>query len=194
VFHPYAADILHIGLGAGSVPGFLHMNLPGVRQRAVELDPEVVRVAHQFFSLPRSERLRITVEDGAEFLRITPDRYDVIFLDAFHADGIPVHLRSPTLLGMARERLREGGWLISNVWGSDRAALLAAIRAAGAAFKELWAISVRLDSNVILIGGNPARPPSREDLLSRAAALEQRMPLDFVQWTERLRPARSMPE
>jgi hypothetical protein len=80
------------------------------------------------------------------------------------------------------------------VWGSDRAALLAAIRAAGAAFKELWAISVRLDSNVILIGGNPARPPSREDLLSRAAALEQRMPLDFVQWTERLRPARSMPE
>jgi hypothetical protein len=53
---------------------------------------------------------------------------------------------------------------------------------------------VRLERNVILIGGNPARPPSREDLLSRAAALEQRMPLDFVQWTERLRPARSMPE
>lgn len=190
IFRPDAEAILHIGLGAGSMPLFIHRHFPGAWQRVVELDPEVIQVARRFFDLPHSPRLRLTIGDGAEFLLTTPERYDLIFMDAFHAEGAASHVYSPTVLALARERLRPGGWLLANVWGSDRADLRRVVQCVAALFTELWSLSVRVDSNVILIAGNPRQSLQRATLLARAQVLEQTVPLEFVLWAERLRSGR----
>ncbi len=194
VFRPEAGEILHVGLGAGSMPAFLHRYLPNVRQRVVELDPEVIQVAVRFFELPRSERLRVTIGDGAEFLLNTPDRYDLIFLDAFHAEGVAPHMASPTVLALARDRLRPGGWLLDNVWGSDRLELRRTVQAVAGLFPEVWSLSVREGSNVILFAGSPRTPTDRAVLRERAYVLEQTVPLEFSHWVERLQDGRRPPE
>jgi spermidine synthase len=191
IFRPEPETILHVGLGAGSIPAFLHRHFPTVEQRVVELEPEVIQVAHRFFELPHSRRLRLTIGDGAEFLLSTPDRYDVIFLDAFQAEGAASHVYTPTVLGLAREHLRPGGWLLTNAWGSDRAELRRIFQSVAALFSELWSLSVRVDSNVILIAGNPRQPMERATLRERALVLEQTVPMEFSFWAERLRSGRS---
>jgi spermidine synthase len=191
VFRPGAEHVLHVGLGAGSMATFLYNYFPNAQQRVVELDPEVIQVAQRFFDLPHSERLRLTIGDGAEYLLSTRDRYDVIFLDAFHADGVAPHIYTPTVFNLARERLRPEGWLLTNVWGSDRAELRRTVQAVADLFSELWSLSVRVDSNVILIAGNPRQPIDRKVLRNRAATLEETVPLEFSHWVERLKTGRS---
>jgi spermidine synthase len=194
VFRPEAAEILHVGLGAGSIPAFLHRFFPRLRQRVVEVDPEVIQVAYRFFDLPRSGRLRVTIGDGADFLLATQECYDMIWLDAFHAEGAAPQMSSPTVLALARERLRPGGWLLDNVWGSDRAALRRTVQTVGGLFPDLWSLSVRVESNVILIAGDPRQPLDRAVLRERAYVLEQTVPLEFSHWVERLKNGRLPPE
>jgi spermidine synthase len=194
LFLPDAATVLHVGLGAGSIPSFIHRNFSSVRQHVVELSGEVIQVAYRYFDLPRSRRITVVCADGAEFLRTCTERFDLIFLDAFHAEGVPPHLAAPTFLSQARAHLNNGGWLVSNAWGSDRALLRKTVQKLGEQFADLYAISVRVHSNVILIGGNPTRGLSMDLLRRRARALEDLVPLEFTHWAERIRPGRMAPE
>ena len=45
---------------------------------AVELDPEVVDVAYEYFELPRDPRLKVEVEDGRRYLARNDGPWDVI--------------------------------------------------------------------------------------------------------------------
>ncbi|MBI4084264.1 MAG: fused MFS/spermidine synthase [Candidatus Lambdaproteobacteria bacterium] len=185
LFAPAARRILHIGLGAGSIPRFIHRYWPEAQQRIVELHPEVVEVAFRYFDLPVSARLDVVQGDGAEHLRLCRERYDLLFLDAFHAEGVPHHLEARTFFDLVRERLEPGGWLVNNVWGSDRANLRRVVANLRLAFPSMYAVSVRAQSNVILYAGC-AEPPPQAALERRAEALAGRMPLDFDRLGERL--------
>ena len=70
--------VLYIGLGGGSAPKRTWRDFPGVRIDAVELDPEVVDVAYEYFELPRDPRMRVTVEDGRRYVSQNDGPWDVI--------------------------------------------------------------------------------------------------------------------
>ncbi|MGL6279159.1 MAG: spermidine synthase, partial [Gaiella sp.] len=92
-YAPGATRVLVIGLGGAAAPKRIWRDFPDVELTAVELDPEVVDAAYRWFALPRDPRLRVEVGDGRRFLRETADeRWDVIMVDAFFADGVPFHL------------------------------------------------------------------------------------------------------
>src|SRR5258706_3756999 len=75
-------SVLQVGLGAGSITKFLHRYFPGAKLEVVELDPEVVLNAWQFFGLPQeSARLRIELGDGYRYMATTRKRFDLIVLD-----------------------------------------------------------------------------------------------------------------
>ena len=189
LFVPKPGDVLHFGLGGGSLPSFLHRHLPEVRQWVVELNAGVVDVAYRYFELPVSPRLQVITQDGAEYLRQDTRRYALIFLDAFHANGAAPHMNTGTVFRMLRERLEPGGWLLVNAWGSDRENLALVREALQATFPVLHALSVRADSNVIFIAGAQPRAPAQSQLKRRAGWLSQQFPLDFAPLLERLRPA-----
>lgn len=189
---PQVGEVLHIGLGAGSLPRYIHHYFPGARQRVVEMVPEVVDIAYRYFELPVSPRLEVVEDEAAEFLRRDPSRYDLILQDAFHAEGVARHLHSATFFSLAREHLSPEGWLVTNVWGSDRQGLERARSNLGEQFIHLLRLSVRVDSNVILFASNTRQPPSRQRVRERAAALEAEAPLEWTQLAgmlQRERPA-----
>src|SRR5258706_4110699 len=57
-----------VGMGGGRTIGYLLSTVPEAVADAVELDPEVVRLAAKYFGTESSERLRIHPGDGRVFL------------------------------------------------------------------------------------------------------------------------------
>ena len=93
-------------------------DFPGVDQQVVELDPVVRDVAYRYFELPRSPRVRVTVEDGRRYLQQHDERWDAIVIDAYFSDSLPFHLTTIEFLELARSRLVPGGVVATNLIGS----------------------------------------------------------------------------
>jgi spermidine synthase len=106
---------LVVGLGGGALPLLLHRCLPRMVVDVVELNPVVVDVARRFFGVREDERLHITVEDGAEFMKRQGPSYDFILLDAFSDKGIPGHLKKSAFFEDVLRRLAPGGAVVLNI-------------------------------------------------------------------------------
>jgi hypothetical protein len=81
-----------IGLGAGTLAVY---GRPGDLYRFYEINPQVIEVAQSEFSFMRDSRAKIeTVLGDARLIleKEAPNRFDVLAVDAFSGDAIPVHL------------------------------------------------------------------------------------------------------
>jgi len=124
VFNPGAEDVLFVGLGGGTGPkAFLHY-YPDIQIDVAEIDPQVVRVARDFFEVPEDPRLHISVGDGRVFLRGSRKTYDVIVMDAYSTSpyglSLPYHLTTVEFFKIARGHLSDGGCLVYNTVEVDR--------------------------------------------------------------------------
>lgn len=118
-YNPDARNILFIGLGAGSSEKRMLRDFPDVQLHAVEIDPVVVDVAHDYFAVPEDDpRLEIDVGDGRRFLADDDTRWDAIVIDAFFADAIPFHLVTREFVQLAQSRLKPGGVIVTNAIGA----------------------------------------------------------------------------
>ena len=117
-YKPDARKVLMIGLGGGSTQKRIWRDFKDVELTTVELDPAVVDTAHRWFDVPRDRRLPIVVDDGRRFLQRHDDRYDVILVDAFYADGVPFHMTTLEFVELMRDRLNPGGVIATNVIGA----------------------------------------------------------------------------
>jgi spermidine synthase len=118
VFQPRPERVLVIGMGGGTVPKRYLEDYPEVRVDVVDIDPEVVEVAHRFFGVPRGGRLRAFAQDGRRFVQRAADRYDHVLLDAYLRDTLPFHLATREFYAEVRAKLNPGGVLVANVIGA----------------------------------------------------------------------------
>lgn len=187
VFVPNVRRVLHIGLGAGTLPRFIHRHFPDVVQKIVELSPEVIEAAFQFFDLPRSYRMEVIEGDGAEFVRNDRSDYELIFVDAFHAEGASHEMQQSETLQALRKRLSPEGWLVCNAWGSDQINLRRLTYELIKVVPMLFSISVRINSNVIFIGKVGKQTPSPQELMGRAVELSKNIPVEFHHFIPRIK-------
>jgi len=136
-----ALDVAIVGLGAGAMA--LHGE-PGWRMTFYEMDPTVVDIARDprlFTCLERSAaETDVVLGDGRLALTGSDARYDLVMLDAFSSDAVPVHLLTLEAVQAYREHLRPGGLLLFNV--SNDYVHLAQILAAAAQELGLVALGV----------------------------------------------------
>ena len=81
----------------------------------VEIDPEVIRVAREYFAVPESDRLNVYSRDGRRYLRETNRTYDLIVLDAYRQDKVPFHLTTEEFMRLTERRLSDDGVLVANL-------------------------------------------------------------------------------
>jgi spermidine synthase len=81
----------------------------------VELDPEVIHVAREYFGVEESDQLDIHQGDGRRFLRNADEEYDLIVMDAYKKDKVPFHLTTVEFMQLASDRLSDRGILYANV-------------------------------------------------------------------------------
>lgn len=98
-----------IGLGAGTLAAY---GRPGDRIRFYEINPAVEPIARHFFLYIRESQAQITIVDGdarTSLTREAPQQFDVLVVDAFSGDAIPLHLLTAQALALFRSHLAPGG-------------------------------------------------------------------------------------
>ena len=120
IFHTYGDQISSvgvIGLGSGAVAAY---GQPGNDFTFYEINPAVARIASDpryFTFVPESKaNVRIVIGDGRLEMEKAPDHsYDLIVLDAFSSDSIPVHLLTREAVQLYLRKLAPGGVLAFHI-------------------------------------------------------------------------------
>jgi len=125
LYKPDPAKILVVGLGGGTIPRDMHHYLPEAEIDVVELDPEILKVAEEYFHFEQDEKLRVHVADGRMLVRKlsreqSETKYDMVILDAFNSDYIPFHLMTREFLKEVQGILSDDGVVVANVWYTNR--------------------------------------------------------------------------
>jgi spermidine synthase len=143
---PDPTSALMIGLGGGSVVKRMWRDYPDLQLDVVELDPEVVEIAHELFAVPRDERIRVAVADGRDFLTMSDERYDIVIVDAFDDDRVPRTLLTEEFMRDVREHLAPGGvaaWnLIGHMSGMHSGLFRSLYRTAANVWRDVWVFPV----------------------------------------------------
>ena len=106
-----------IGLGAGTIAAY---GDPGMDLTYFEIDPEIVDLAENpaYFTYLRDTEatVRTVVGDGRLKLAEEPEgAFDLLVLDAFSSDAIPIHLLTVEAMRTYAERLTPDGILAVHV-------------------------------------------------------------------------------
>jgi hypothetical protein len=104
-----------IGLGTGTLAAY---GRPGDRYRFYEIDPNVERLSREEFRFVPESRASVAVVlgDGRLALeREPPGRFDLLVVDAFTSDAIPVHLLTREAFALYSSHLAEDGILAVHV-------------------------------------------------------------------------------
>jgi spermidine synthase len=98
-----------IGLGAGTIAAY---GRPGDRIRFYEIDPAVPPIAQNVFTYLRDSGAQLQIIDGdgrLSLAREMPQHFDVLVVDAFSGDAIPLHLLTKQALALYCRHLAPGG-------------------------------------------------------------------------------------
>ena len=123
-----------IGLGTGTLACFAR---PEDELHFYEIDKAVVRIAvdptnFDYISSCKPDS-RIIVGDARLTITEAPNaHYDLIVLDAFSSDAVPVHLLTREAMALYLSKLTSGGLIVSNVtnWHLELSSVVAGIAAA----------------------------------------------------------------
>ena len=188
LFNPDPGDILMVGLGGGSLAKFVYHRLPRARTVAIEVNPQVVAVARQFFLVPHDDdRLNIVVTDGAEYLQSDETHADVIVIDGYDSDSQVEALSTPVFYRDCARALGEAGILVVNLWGGDRNFTTCVNRLAKAFGGLVVCLPAGKPGNIAAFAfkRSPGRPTWR-DLRARAEKLQLSYGLEFTRFVSEL--------
>jgi len=107
---------LTLGAGGCVFPLYLERNYPESENWVVEIDPEVLEVARDFFDLEADSELRQVVADARRYVASlrSSERFDLIYLDAFNSYSIPYHLTTVEFTRGIAQILATGGMIMVN--------------------------------------------------------------------------------
>jgi len=191
LFRPAPQRVLIIGLGAASLVRFFRHEMPETHVTVIEINRDVIQVAHQFFKLPDDdERLEVQAGDGYEFMQRSSAKFDAILVDGYDHRARPGKLESLEFYRACRDRLAPQGVLVANAFGRVRGHGQTKIH-----LREVFGNGLLLlpspDSKNVLVTAfaDPPAPINVAQLRDRAAELRARFNLPFLKWVHALQQA-----
>ncbi len=106
-----------IGLGVGSMAAY---SRSGNEFVFYELDPQVVEIAQRtgIFSYLKdfSHNCRVEIGDGRlKIMQAAPKYFDMIIIDAFSSDAVPIHLLTVEAMQVYLDRLKDNGMIAVHI-------------------------------------------------------------------------------
>lgn len=136
--HPQPKRALVIGVGGGSLLKQLWRDHPDLHLDAVDIDAEVVDVARELFGLPDDPRISVYISDGRAFLEASIDRYDIIVVDAYDDDRMPLQVTTEGFMQQARAALGADGVVAYNIIGAVSGTLSKPLRRLHKTAANVW--------------------------------------------------------
>lgn len=186
--HDAPESALFLGLGAGTLTQACLRFLPLEDVEAIELRPDVPRLAMTFMGLADDPRLYIRIGDALELLP-SAEPADLIFVDLYTDVGPGVGHLAWKFLESCQHKLNPGGWLVINQWASDDGKPLGAALLRGLYHRHYWELPVKEGNVILLVPADLDQGLSLERLTARAAALAPRLGYSLSSLIKDIRPA-----
>lgn len=189
IFNLNPRAIAQLGLGAGSLTKFCYHEFPDSIVTAVELNPDVIAVAHSMFSVPDpDERLDILEMDAMNFVQDEGNfnHFDVLHVDLYDATAKGPVLDTPEFYAACRQCLVFNGMMTVNLFG-DHPSYEKNIDAMRQAFAELVCLSPSKEGNVVVLAFKKSPELKIDDLNARAVQIRDMYGLDAKKWLKDLK-------
>ncbi|AWK06013.1 spermidine synthase [Flavobacterium crocinum] len=114
--------ILLLGVAGGSVVKTLVDEIEYKEKiTGVEIDPEMIQIANQYFNLNQIKQLEVVIDDAFEFVLKTKDKYNLIIIDIFEDTHMPNFLFEKFFLDRICVLLKDNGYVLFNTMILDEA-------------------------------------------------------------------------
>jgi spermidine synthase len=117
-------SILFLGLGGGSNVIYAHQKFPDAKLTAIEIDPQMVEIANNFYELNKKvPKLEIVIADALDFinkLALDDPRstiYDLVLVDCFVGKYIPKKLEDLDFIDGVKSHSKYT--LINRIWFNE---------------------------------------------------------------------------
>jgi len=108
-------SILVLGVGGGSVYKTLVNEIQYNQELiGVEIDPEMIQIANDYFQLDKIPNLSIIIDDAFEFVLKTKKTYDLIIIDIFQDTEMPPFLYEKFFTDRIGDLLNHNGFILFN--------------------------------------------------------------------------------
>lgn len=187
---------VQLGLGAGAITRFVHRQL-GWRATAVEINPLVIAAARLWFGLPDSAPgLELVHDDALHWLDAAPaGSARLLHVDLYDQEAAAPVLDDVDFYAACRRLLQPGGLMAVNLFGRHASFADSAGRIAQAfGADQVWSLRPTREGNTTVVAGRDVVVPGRDELLRRAATIEQRhgaLGLKARAWLHMVRPWRA---
>jgi hypothetical protein len=179
-----------VGLGAGTIAAY---GKPGDYFRFYELNPDDIRLAYSgeplYFTYLKDTPAQVAVIEGdarvsleREISNRSPQFFDILVLDAFSGDAIPLHLLTKEAFAIYLRHLRADDSVLAFHISNDAVdlspvlaglsdyyklhAIVVDLRSPGRATnRSLWMLMSLDEASLSKIGGKDSTIPSSSDLL-----------------------------
>ncbi|SFM94823.1 O-methyltransferase [Marinobacter pelagius] len=109
------AHVTVLGLGGGALAHGLYRLFPECRVHVIELRPKVLEIAREWFALPDSDRMEVTIADARKAVaELPPASTNMIFTDLYNADRMSPAQAQRRFIKDCCTALTDNGWLILN--------------------------------------------------------------------------------
>jgi hypothetical protein len=138
-----------VGLGCGTIAAY---GEPGDQIRFYEINPEVIRISDEYFTYRKDSAAEVEVILGDARIEMERElkegsqEFDVLAIDAFSSDAIPMHLLTKESVELFRKHLKPDGLLCIHI--SNRFLDLSGVVAGIAEAVGMQCVFIDSDSNV----------------------------------------------
>lgn len=186
--HELPESALFLGLGAGTLTQACLKFLPLDDVEAIELRPDVPRLAMEYLGLDDDPRLYVRIGDAVELLP-TAEKADLIFVDLYTDHGPGVAHLAWNFLEQCQQQLNPGGWLVINQWAGDDGKPLGAALLRGLYHRHYWELPVKEGNVVVLVPAEFDQELQIDELRARAEALSPQLGYSLEYLIKAIRPA-----
>jgi len=187
------ANLLVIGLAAGTVSELYTKVYGALPITGVELDPQIIAVGQTYFGMDQPN-LTAVAADGRQWLAQQPAsaRWEVIAIDAYRPPYIPFHLTTVEFFTLVRQHLSAHGVVAINV--GRTATNYGLVDAMAATLAQVFPTVYAIDepgppdtlSNSLLIA--TVAPIHHTPFADQLAQLPEQLPTDFQTFVQNALP------
>lgn len=186
--HDAPESALFLGLGAGTLTQACLKFLPLEDVEAIELRPDVPRLAIEYLGLDDDPRLYIRIGDALELLD-SAEPADLIFVDLYNDLGPAAGHLAWKFLESCQKKLAANGWLVINQWATDDGKPLGAALLRGLYHRHYWELPVKEGNVILLVPADLEQTLDIAALTARAQALAPRLGYSLESLIKAIRPA-----
>ncbi|HSX39683.1 MAG TPA: fused MFS/spermidine synthase [Candidatus Saccharimonadales bacterium] len=117
---PALKKVLVLGLGGGTIQHLISHAFPGVEIVSIEIDPEIVKVAKEYFDVDKIPNHRIILEDAFRVI-VEPEShelhehyFDAIVIDIFAGEKFPDLGKSGNFIAALKKMAIPDGLIVFN--------------------------------------------------------------------------------